>query len=251
MNRQTETRWAVAVVLGFSLAALSLSAWAGDKKKPAPSPVVDSGSFGVFVKGQRVITESFRIEQVNGLSTIKAQLKDPASSTTVQKCELELTSAGELIRYDWSQESGGSLSVVPSNDFLIEKIAASTSGKPSEQPFLMPTTSMVLDNNFFVLREVLAWRYLAADCKSEDTGVKCQQSPAEFGVLVPQDHTSMRVRLELVGKEKVSIHGAQRELLRINLTGEGFEWGLWVDAQDQFKLIRVTIPADNTEVVRD
>jgi hypothetical protein len=81
--------------------------------------------------------------------------------------------------------------------------------------------------------------------------VKCQQSPAEFGVLVPQDHTSLRVRLELVGKEKVSIHGAERELLRVNLTGEGFEWGLWVDAQDQFKLIRVAIPADKTEVVRD
>jgi hypothetical protein len=106
---------------------------------------------------------------------------------------------------------------------------------------------MILDNNFFVLREVLVWRYLAAVCKPEG----CQQSPIEFGVLVPQDHTSLRVRVELVAKEKVSIHGTERELLRVNLTGETFAWSLWVDAQDQFKLIRVTIPADNTEVVRD
>jgi hypothetical protein len=230
-------------MLGFSLVA-----WAGDKKnKPPSNPVVDSGSFGVYVKGQRVITESFHVEQQNGISTVKAQLKEAASSSTVQKCELEMTSAGELIHYDWSQEGGGSVTVLPSNDFLIEKITASATGKPSEQPFLMPVTTMILDNNFFVLREVMVWRYLAADCKPEG----CQQSPLEFGVLVPQDHTSTRVRVELVGKEKVSIHGAERELLRVNLTGESFAWALWVDAQDQFKLIKVSISADNTEVVRD
>jgi len=236
-------RRAMAMVLG-----LSLMAWAGDKKnKPAPSPVVDSGSFGVFIKGQRVVTESFHIEQQNGLSVIKAQLKEPNGATAIQKCELAVTSAGELIRYEWSQESGGSLSVLPNNDFLIEKIIASTGGKPAEQPFLMPTTSPILDNNFFVLREVLAWRYLAANCKPEG----CQSGPAEFGVLVPQDHISQRVRLEMGGKEKVTIRGAEHELLKISLTGESFEWALWVDPQDQFKLMRVTIPADNTEVIRD
>jgi len=247
VKQQSGTRWVVLAILGFSLVA-----WAGDKKnKPASTPVVDSGSFGVYRNGQRVITESFRVEEQNGVSTVKAQIKEAASSSTVQKCELEMTSAGELIHYDWSQESGGSVTVLPSNDFLIEKITASATGKPSEQPFLMPTTTMILDNNFFVLREVMVWRYLAADCKPEG----CQQNPIEFGVLVPQDHISMRVRMELVGKEKVSIHGAERELLRVNLTGETFEWALWVDGQDQFKLMRVTIPADKSEdkieVVRD
>ena len=115
----------------------------------------------------------------------------------------------------------------------------------------MPSTTAILDNNFFVHREVLAWRYLAADCNSEGGNLKCQQEPAEFGVLVPQDRNSLRVRLELVGKEKVTVRGAERELLRLNLTGEILQWALWVDDQDQFKLIRVAIPADDTEVVRD
>jgi len=247
VNWPTGTRWIVLAVLVFSIAA-----GAGDKKpKPAPSPVVDSGSFGVFIRGQRVITESFHIEQQNGLSIIKAQIKDAATSSTVQKSELEITSSGELIRYDWSQDSGGSLTVLPNNDFLIERITTSATGKPAEQPFLMPTTSMILDNNFFVHREVLVWRYLAADCSTEGGNLKCQQGPVEFGTLVPQDRTSMRVRVELVGKEKVSIRGTERELLRVNLTGESFEWALWIDPQDQGKLIRVSIPADNTEVVRD
>jgi len=39
----------------------------------------------------------------------------------------------------------------------------------------------------------------------------------EFGVLVPQDRTSMRVRMELAAREKVTIRGAERELLRLNL----------------------------------
>ncbi len=99
---------------------------------------------------------------------------------------------------------------------------------------------------------MLLWRYLAADCKPQSGGgMKCQQAPADFGVLVPQDRTSMHMHLELVGNEKVTIHGAERDLLRLNLTGENMEWSLWVDAHDQFKLIRVAIPADETEVVRD
>lgn len=240
--------WMMALVLACSLQAL-----AGDKKDKAKpsSQTVDSGSFGVFIKGQRVVTETFTIEQQNDISNIKAQLKEAGGTGAVQKSELRITSAGELIGYQWSQDSGGSLSVAPNNDFLIEEVTAPGTGKIAKQPFLMPSTSVILDNNNFVQREVLIWRYLAADCKTEGGALKCQQGPVEFGALVPQDRTSVRVRVELVGKDKVSIHGADRELLRINLTGEDFEWALWVDGQDRFKLMRVAIPADNTEVVRD
>ena len=253
MKSQTATRWATALMLASSLPALA--GLSKDDKKDKAKPgvqLVDSGSFGVFVKGQRVITETFKVEQLNGASAIRSQLKQTAGEdSSSQKSDLEITPSGELLRYEWSQNSGGSLSVLPSNDFLIEKITSPGSGKPAEQPFLMPSTSMILDNNFFIHREVLVWRYLAAACKSEAGNWKCQQGPAEFGVLVPQDRNSLRVRLNLVGKEKVSVRGAERELLRLSLTGENFEWNLWVDSQDQFKLIRVAIPAFNTEVVRD
>ena len=141
--------------------------------------------------------------------------------------------------------------MLPKNDFLIEKITAPGSAKAAEQPFLMPSMTAILDNNFFVHREVLIWRYLAADCKPEGGGLKCQQGPVEFGTLVPQDRTSLRVRMELIGNEKVTIRGAERQLLRLNLSGESFEWALWVDPQDQFKLMQVAIPADNTVVTRD
>ena len=254
MKFETRTQCAAALVLAFALAAFP-AANAADKKdkaKPAPTQIVDSGSFGVFIKGQRVATETFKIEQQNGASIIKSQLKETSGTDAAnQKSELDMTSNGELLRYEWSQASGGSLNVAPSNDFLMERTTATGNGKPAEQPFLMPSTSAILDNNFFVHREVLAWRYLAADCKPESGNMKCQQGPAPFGALVPQDHTSMSVRMELVGKEKITIRGVEHELLRLNLTGEDFAWALWLDDHDQFKLIRVAIPADNTEVIRD
>lgn len=248
MKFSTGTRLAAAFILASSLAAFPKS---DKKEKEKPPQTVDSGSFGVFVKGQRVATETFTVEQRNGASVIKSQFKETEGSDPAQKSDLEITPNGELIRYEWSQASGSSLSVLPSNDFLMEKISASSSGKPAEQPFLMPSSSTILDNNFFIHREVLAWRYLAADCKPESGNLKCQQGPADFGVLVPQDHTSMHVRMELVGKEKIKIRGTDRDLLRLNLSGDSVEWVLWVDEQDHFKLMRVDIPADNTEVVRD
>ena len=259
MKSHNGTNWAVGLAVASLLAAFPAATNAAarkddkkDKPKPASAQMVDSGSFGVFVKGQRVVTETFSVHQQNGISIIKSQLKQTAGAdATSQKSALEITSSGELLRYEWSQDSGGSLSVLPNNDFLIEKITAPGSAKPAEQPFLMPSSTMILDNNFFIHRAVLVWRYLAADCKSEGGNLKCQQDPAEFGVLVPQDRNSLRVRLELVGSEKVTVRGAARELLRLNLTGENFAWNLWVDPQDQFKLIRVAIPADDTEVVRD
>lgn len=266
MKLETAIRWAgrfaligtMAFVLAASLPAYAAGSAADkkdkdkDKVKPEAPVVIDSGAFGIFIKGQRVATESFHIQQQNGVSTITSQVKETAGGDSAsQKSDLEITSRGELLRYEWSQSSGGSLTVFPENDFLKEKIATSAAAKTAEQAFLLPSSSPILDNNFFVHREVLTWRYLSSACKTEGGNLKCQQDPAEFGTLVPQDRLSMSVRIELLGKEKVTIRGAERTLLHLKLTGESFEWGLWIDDQDHFKLMRVEISADSTEVVRD
>lgn len=249
MTLMVRLRWGMVAVL-----ACVVGTCAKDKKdnpKPASAQAVDSGSFGVFVRGQRVVTETFSVRQDNGISIVKSQLQESGkSASTMQTSDLEMTSTGELVRYEWSDGSG-SLVVTPKDEFLLEKITTASSAKPAEQPFLMPNTSAILDNNFFIHREVLAWRYLATNCHTDSGNLKCQQGGLEFGVMVPQDRTSMRVRMELVGTEKVNIRGTERELLRLNLKGEMFSWALWVDEKDQFKLVRVLIADDNTEVVRD
>ena len=259
MKLKTGTRWTMTVA--FAL-ILSLAAFAGahaadkkdkdkkDKAKPAANSTIDSGSFGIFIKGRRVATETFHVEQQNGNSIIKSQLKETGGADSPsQKSDLEITPNGELLRYEWSETSGGSLSVFPDNEFLKERIASSATAKPAEQVFLLGSTTNILDNNFFVHREILAWKYLTVDCQHEPS-LKCK-SPDDFQALVPQDRTSMPVRLELVGKDKISIRGTVRELLRLKLNGDQFDWTLWVDDQDHFKLMRVSIPADDTVVDRD
>jgi hypothetical protein len=242
-------RWGMIAVLACAVGTYARDK---DKKDNASNQAVDAGSFGVFIKGQRVVTESFTVQQENGNSVVKARLEETGGSAGAgQKSELQMTATGELVRYEWSDGSGGALVVTPKDEFLLEKMTAPGSSKPAEQPFLMPNTSAILDNNFFIHREVLAWRYLATNCQTVSGNLKCQQGPLEFGVLVPQDRTSMRVRLELVGREKVTIRGTERELLRLNLQGETFAWSLWVDDKDRFKLMRVAIPDDNTIVLRD
>ncbi|MGA2020116.1 MAG: hypothetical protein ABSH02_05960 [Candidatus Sulfotelmatobacter sp.] len=248
MTLMAHLRWGMLTVL-----LCAVGTFAGDKKDPKPPAVqmVDSGSFGVFVRGQRVVTESFSVQQDNGVSIVKSHLQETANSTGPgQKSDLQMTGSGELVRYDWS-DGNSSLVVTPKDEFLLERITTGSSSKPAEQPFLMPNTSAILDNNFFIHREVLAWRYLATNCHTDNGTLKCQQGPVEFGVLVPQDRTSMRVRMELGAREKVTIRGTERELLRLNLKGENFSWALWVDDKDHFKLMRVQIADDNTEVVRD
>src|SRR5713226_2646769 len=247
----TDARWLIAMVLLCALAAQPRDQKQDDKdkaKQPA-AQTVDSGSFGVFIKGQRVVTESFSVQQQRGLSIIKSHLKDASGTANYdQSSELQIMPNAQLVRYerDETTPAVSSLVVTPSNEFLIEKISTSATAKPAEQPFLMPNTSMILDNNFFVHREVLAWKYLKGICQpSSGGGFKCRQEQAEFGALVPQDRSSIRVRLELVGREKVTIRGTERELMRLNLIGEGVDWALWVDDNDQFKLMRIAIPADN------
>ena len=242
------------VIAALLTVGLRANAVDKDKKDKPAAPAVDSGSFGVYINGQRVLTETFNIQQQNGNSSVVSQLNEgTATGDLLQKSEMNMTASGELLRYDWTQvkPAVSSLTVLPNNEFLLEKITPPGAVKAAEQPFLMPNTSAIVDNNFFVHRELLAWRFLASSCQPGGGGLQCKREPAEFGILVPQDRTSLHVRMELIGKDKTSVHGVDRELLRLKLAGEETEWALWVDELDHFKLIKISIPEARTEVVRD
>ena len=231
------------------LLSAALAAETG-KEKEAPG-VVDSGSFGIFVNGRRVATETFSVHaQPGGTNIISSQLKEDGGAAA-QSSDLQITSTGVLVRYEWRElaPGKGQLEITPKNDFLVERITTNPGDKPAEQPFLMPNTSVVLDNNFLIQREILAWRYLASSCATEKGQMRC--TAAQFGAIVPQDRTSARLTMQPVGEEKVTIRGTERQLLRINLKGEDDEWGLWLDSQDHYKLIRVVKVGENSEVVRD
>jgi len=72
---------------------------------------------------------------------------------------------------------------------------------------------------------------------------------AQFGTLNPHQHSSAALSAESLGKEKVTLKGAQQELNKVELKNDAGTWQLWLD--DQWKVMRMSIVGENTEVVRD
>lgn len=226
---------------------LAAAAWADKGAK-----LVDSGSFGIFRAGKRVATETFKIEQQPGGSFASFQLKlDDGSKQPAQTAEMELTPSGALKRYEWHQLTPEKAeAVVTANDpFLMERMVASADARPIQQPFLVPPTTVILDNNFFSQRELLAWRYMAGGCKTAEGEMQCKLPPAKFGVLIPQGLNTATVTMESVGWQKVPIRGVERDLIRLDLKTDSGDWALWLDRN--YKVIRMVIAAENTEVIRD
>ena len=241
--------------LGAVLVLLSTSAWAAkdkDKNKEAANQTVDSGSFGIFVNGQRVATEAFNIQQNSSGSVATSQFKtEGAAGNAIQTSELQLTATGNLVRYEWKEVSPGKSSAVvtPDGEFLIGRYTESADAKPLAQPFLLPASTSVLDDYFFIQREIMVWKFLAMTCRQKDGKVECPANQrTQFGTLNPHDRSSVSVNVEFVGREKVPIRGAEQELNRLNIKSDNGNWALWLD--DQFKLMRILVE-NTTEVVRD
>lgn len=234
------------------VAAAVLPASAGDRKPPATAKTVDSGSFGIFVGGKRVATETFTIEQIGDSSITKSEFKvDAADVKAVQTAELQLSSTGDLQRYTWNEvsPSKAQATVEPQDQVLVQRLVTGPNEKPIEQPYLLTASTVILDDYFFSQRELLAWRYLGAGCHPAAGQTQCKLTRTQFPALVPRQHTSVLVSMEYVGPETVTLRGAPRQLSRFKLQSDGVDWALWLD--ENYKLVRIVIAADNTEVVRD
>ncbi len=223
-----------------------------EKEKEHEGKQVDSGSFGVFQNGHRVGTETFSIYQTSTGSVIQSEFKtENAPTQDVQTSELHLTAAGEIRRYEWkelSPEKAESV-VTPNEDFLSQKWSTGEE-KEHEQPYLLPASTSILDDYFFIQREVLAWKFLAAACKQEKGQVQCPpRQRAQFGTLNPHQHSSAALSAESLGREKVNLKSGPQELNKLELTNDAGTWQLWLD--DQWKVMRMSVVGENTVVDRD
>jgi len=222
-------------------------------KKPPPATTVDSGSFAVIMGGQRIATETFSISQDSRGSSISSRFKSEAGAEKAeQTSDLELSANGDLYHYEWKEISPGQSHAVVELDgnFLIERVWRAPADKALEQPLLLPASTSILDDYFFVHREVLAWRYLATSCKHEAGPIECQlKQKQQMGTLNPHIRASQSVSVAYAGREKIKIRGTEQELIRLDMSAESGDWSLWLD--DSLKLQRILAPAENTEVVRD
>jgi hypothetical protein len=237
------------VVLAFSIGLFSV---ASSGKEPAGTGV-DSGTFGVFMNGKRVGTETFSITQNAGGSLITSRFRtEPGVDKAEQTSELQISPSGELRRYEWREVSPGQAQAVvtPNDQFLVQRSSKTSQDKPEEQPFLLPSSTSILDDYFFVHREILAWKFMAMTCRQQSGQLQCPVGQkAQFGTLNPHARSSMPVTLEVTGTEKIKVGSGELDTTKLSLKGEAGDWTIWVD--QQFKVQKMAVPSDNTESVRD
>jgi hypothetical protein len=225
------------------------------KDKSAPAETVDSGSFGVYTSGHRVATETFSIKKGPDGTLVASEFKsEQGEQKAVQSSELQLTPSVELRRYEWKEVSPEKTeaTVAPSDTFLIERFGDGDAGKQHEQNFLLPASTSILDDYFFIQREVLAWKFLASACKQERGSLQCPvNQKTQFGTLNPHARSSMAVTVEFSGRDKLTLRGVERDLLRFVLKSETGDWAFWLDDKDSFKLVRLAADGEPTEVLRD
>ena len=231
---------------------ISMPAWSF--KGADQGQLVDSGSFGIFRQGRRIGSETFTIHQRADASVVEAQLKiDDGNDKASQSSELQMASNGDLRHYEWKALSPdkAQASVDFNDQFLVEHITVTPGSKPQERAFLLPPSTVILDD-FFTHREILLWRYLATYCGPAISPQGCKLQPGKFGVFMPREQASGAVTVTYEGKDKVTFQGAQRELDRFTLQPEdGGAWVLWMESSYPFKLLRILVPAESVEVLRD
>jgi len=232
--------------------ALLLTAAAPAGSNPGKTATtVDQGSFGIFQNGRRLATESFTIRQFPDSSVTSSELRDESgqgAGKVEQTSELTLLPNGDLSRYEWKQKSPvqSSATIEPSEQFL--SMHSVTGGVATDQPFFLSPSAFVLDDFFFSTREVLLWRYLATSCKPRPEGDGCDLIRARFPAIIPRRHTSAEVFIEFKGYEDTPLNGRPQHLRHFLLQVEGQDWHLWLDPNH--KLLRISIPDTNTEILR-
>jgi len=241
--------WLVVLIV---VGTLGLSTPVAGKEKDSAEKIVDSGSFGVYNGGHRVATETFSIKQSGQGSIVSSQFKsEQGEQKAEQSSELELTPSVELRRYEWKVLSPekSETTVEPSETFLVERFVGAAE-KQREHNFLLPASTSIIDDYFFIQREVLAWKYLATTCHQDSkAGLGCPlKQKVQFGTLNPHARSSMPVSIEFAGRDKVTIRGGEQELSHFILRSESGDWAFWLD--DQLKLVRL-LADGGTEVVRD
>ncbi|HUS19172.1 MAG TPA: hypothetical protein VMZ25_05945 [Terriglobales bacterium] len=238
-----------ALVLALALVSAKPT-FADDKPKVS---VVDSGSFGIVVKGTRVATETFRIEQRGQSSFIVSEIKTDDATQATQTAELELAPNGTLKKYTWRETKPGdaSLTVEPQDEqFLTLRIAETSAAPPKVTTHALSPSTSIIDDNFFSQMEVLAWKYMALGCRPGPNGVnECIWNELKLPTLNPHQQEPLLIAMTYVGEVKRNLKGTEHLFKTFKLTGESGEWSLWFNSEN--KLVRVVIAAENTEVLRD
>jgi hypothetical protein len=205
---------------------------------PAANGVLtpDKGSFRIIVNNRQIGKEQFEIRSdgANWVARGSAEVQTPDGATHVSGT-LTLHADGAPAHYEWS--TAGEKKASASIDFnnLTASMDVRLEGaKPYLQTLTFSTSPIVvLDNNLYHQYAILAHLY-----NREKKG------PQTFAVLVPQELTPGAITVDSLGTEEVQ----GKTLEELTAKTEDLEVHLYLD---NGRLVRITAPANNAEIVRE
>lgn len=197
----------------------------------------DKGKFRILVNGQVVGKEEFAIAPAGDdwVAHGTTEVQAPQNAATNVTGTLRLASDGTPLSYEWSTQGAKKASA----NIQFQGVTATIelhleNARPFTQQFTFNTSRIaVLDNNLYHQYAILARLY--------DWDKKGSQS---IPVLVPQSMTPGTVTVESLGTQTVG--GSKLEQLRVR--SEDLEVNLYLDGR---KLVRITVPSANAEIVRE
>jgi hypothetical protein len=248
LKHRSLSAYAIVFLLATSAASDSQS------KQSATSSVVDSGSFGILVSGRRAATETFKIEQRSSGNSISSELKYASGEATItQNAEMEFTAGGDLKKYSWKENSAtkATLSVEPQSDgYIITRSQDSTMSEPKDTQHPLAASTAILDDNLYSQLQIIVWKYLAISCASSSaSNAGCPTAPYKMPVFNPHIRESTLVTLAYKGAMKMKLNGVQGEYHLLEMEAENGKWQIYLNHDK--KLVRVLIPSENIEVLRD
>jgi hypothetical protein len=239
------------IIIALLIMAAGVGAQDKDKgNNHKTNRVADSGSFGIFIQGKRVGTETFRIEEGTDVSAATSTLKvDDGTTKAEQTSEMRLDHSGNLRLYRWRSTAPTKEETVvePNEDLLVEHIVPADL-KKMDLPHILPLSTSILDDNFFSHREILAWRFIATNCPPDKDGRR-SCTPGDFSILVPRQHLAGNARVELVGRNAIKVKGVEREMDELKVDTGGALWLIWIG--EDLKVMKISIPSNGVEVIRD
>ena len=254
---------AMSTLVFIALATTLNGADKNDKKTTNAGAVsVDSGTFGISIGGRRIASETFHVDQRQDGSTISSELKfDDATTKAVQNSEMSIQPNGVLKKYTWKEITPGKAQIVvePQDEqFMVSHVYENAGGEPKDTVHPLAPETSIVDDNFFSHMEVITWKYMAYGCKANVQGqIECKWQPLRMPIFVPHQQQSMVVEISYQGTQKARFNGKDADFKAFSLVmedpstfkPEGGNCLLWFNEQN--KLVRVVVAADNVEVLRD
>lgn len=198
-------------------------------------PGAEQGVFRVYADGKQIGTENFRIvrDGADWIAEGRVAL-DSADGKVEQTTKLLLTSDGGLRSYSWEQSSPrkASANVAYQDGKAVIEYKLDKGSDRAEYSFGTPQVT-ILDNNVFHHFIFLIRHYDFAK-----SGL--QQMP----IFVPQDVTPGTIAVTDRGMENVE----GKKWRHLTAGTPDLEIHIWLEGE---RLVKITVPAANVEVVRE